>query len=334
MVLKNSYQIQILVLIVSVVIFIVKVYAYLYTHSQSILTDALESIVNIIAASFALYALYIANKPKDKDHPYGHGKIEFISSMLEGTLIAIAGIGMFVHALFELNQKPTIHELDLGILLLTICSLLNFILGVWMKTQGKKLNSISLISGGKHLQTDTYSTLGLLIGLVAIKIFDMPIIDLFLTIIFGAYIAYVGIKILIVSIRGIMDEIDLPFLIEFTNIINEIRKENWIDIHNVRTIRYGNAYHVDAHITLPWYINVQEGHEEISYLEQELKKRLRMPIELFIHIDPCIPACCKLCLVKECSHRKDSFETKQNWTVDLLLPNSKHFNLLPKKQVV
>jgi divalent metal cation (Fe/Co/Zn/Cd) transporter len=169
---------------------------------------------------------------------------------------------------------------------------------------------------------------------VAIKLFDLPIIDLFMTLVFGAYIAYVGINILIVSIRGIMDEIDLPFLMEFTSVINEVRRDNWIDIHNVRTIRYGNAYHVDAHITLPWYISVQEGHEEISILEQELKKRLRMPIELFIHIDPCIPACCKLCLVKECAHRKETFETKQNWSVDLLLPNSKHFNLLPKKQVV
>jgi cation diffusion facilitator family transporter len=329
---KSSFRIQIIVLLASMLIFIAKVYGFFITHSQAILTDALESIVNIVAASFALYALYLANKPKDKDHPYGHGKIEFISSMLEGTLIAIAGISMIIHALLSLNEQPTIHALDLGIVLLTLCSALNFMLGYWMKKQGKILNSIALVSGGKHLQTDTYSTIGLVVGLIAIKIFNLPIIDVLMTIGFGAYISFVGIKILIQSIRGIMDEIDLIFLEEFTTVLNKIRKDNWIDVHNVRTIRYGNAYHVDAHITLPWYISVQEGHDEISYLEQSLKESLTMPIELFIHIDPCIPACCKLCLIKDCTHRKESFQTKENWTMDLLLPNSKHFNLLQKKQ--
>ena len=146
----------------------VKVIAYYSTHSVSILTDALESIVNVAAGFIGLYSLFIAAKPRDIDHPYGHGKAEFLSAAVEGTLIGSAGAIILYKAIQNLINPVELEKIDYGIILVAITAVVNFLLGYYCLRVGKKNNSAALAASGKHLQSDTWSTLGIVVGLVLV----------------------------------------------------------------------------------------------------------------------------------------------------------------------
>ena len=141
--------------VISVLLLLVKFIAYYITHSVSILTDALESIVNVVAGFIGLYSLYIASKPRDLDHPYGHGKAEFISAAVEGTLITTAGLFIIYRAIKSFIEPVSLQKLDYGIYLVGLTALINFLMGTLGVVKGKRNNSMALIASGKHLQTDS-----------------------------------------------------------------------------------------------------------------------------------------------------------------------------------
>ena len=162
---KENIRLQKIVVTIAVLLLMVKFAAYIITHSNAVLTDALESIVNVVAGSFGLYSLILASKPKDESHPYGHGKIEFISASIEGSMILIAGLIIIGKSTFNLFFPQTIQNIESGILLVSIAGTINFFMGWVMERRGKKSNSLTMIAGGKHLQSDGWSTAGLLVGL-------------------------------------------------------------------------------------------------------------------------------------------------------------------------
>ena len=163
---RQNFRIQRLIAILSVILFITKIIAYQFTHSLAILTDALESIVNVIAGFVGLFSLYVAAKPRDIDHPYGHGKAEFVSAAIEGGLIIAAGIMIIYETILNFVEGNPINKLDTGLLLIGITAIINFIAGTICVNIGKKNSSLALQASGKHLQIDTYSTLGIIVGLV------------------------------------------------------------------------------------------------------------------------------------------------------------------------
>ena len=163
--------------IASSILLIAKFWAYYLTGSVAVLTDALESIVNVVAGFIGLYSLYVAAKPRDMDHPYGHGKAEFISAAVEGTLVLSAGLLIIYTAVKNLFYPVSIRALDIGIYLVAGTAIVNWILGYVSLQKGKKNNSLALVASGKHLQTDTYSTLGIIIGLVLISVTGYGWID-------------------------------------------------------------------------------------------------------------------------------------------------------------
>jgi cation diffusion facilitator family transporter len=167
---NNNSEIKIVVqrriVIISVILFFGKLIAYFLTNSVGILTDALESTVNVLTGFISLYSISISLKPRDKNHPFGHGKIESISASIEGFLILLAGLIIIFEAVKRLFRPVEIQQLDIGIIIIGIAGLMNYILGYYSKKVGKKHNSIALVAGGKHLQSDTYSTIGLVIGLI------------------------------------------------------------------------------------------------------------------------------------------------------------------------
>ena len=142
--------------------------AWYLTHSVAILTDALESIVNVVAGLLGIYSLYISAKPKDIDHPYGHGKIEFISAAIEGTLIFVAGVLIMYGAAKNIFIASKVKQLDYGIVLIALTAIVNYGAGYFCERIGTKNNSLPLIASGKHLKTDTYTTLGIIVGLILI----------------------------------------------------------------------------------------------------------------------------------------------------------------------
>ncbi|MCG3166526.1 MAG: Ferrous-iron efflux pump FieF [Bacteroidia bacterium] len=321
---QYNIRFQRFVLIISIVLMLLKFVAWYVTHSNAILTDALESIVNVVAGAFALWSLIVAARPKDSDHPYGHGKVEFLSAGLEGSLIVFAGVAMMAKAIYNFFYPIEVHSLDFGIYLTVFAGVANYITGKYLEAQGRKSNSHAMIADGKHLQSDAWSTVGLLIGLALIYFTGILWLDNVVAVLLGAFIFYTGYKLVRASLAGIMDEADYVLIEELIQIMNENRQNNWVDIHNLRVIKYGSKLHVDCHITLPWYLNLRESHEEGERLGQLINEKKQDDIEFFIHTDPCISTSCKICQKTDCKVRQFEAERKIEWKLENVLSNKKH----------
>ncbi|HEU5292819.1 MAG TPA: cation diffusion facilitator family transporter [Cyclobacteriaceae bacterium] len=321
---KQNIRLQMGVAALSISLFIIKLVAFTLTGSVAILTDALESIVNVIAGLFGLFSLYLAAKPRDTDHPYGHGKIEFVSSAVEGSMIFLAGTFIIYEAIINLIHPSPLKQLDLGMLLIGGTAVLNFIAGSICVRVATKNNSQALLSSGKHLISDTYSTAGILLGLVLIHLTNITWLDSVVAILFSFIILYTGYKIIRTSLAGIMDETDRTLLKKMVKLLNEHRRENWVDLHNLRIIKYGSTLHLDCHLTVPWYLNVNEAHLEIDALAELVRKNFGESLELFVHSDGCLDFSCKICDKKVCPVRKHAFEKQIEWTVENISANVKH----------
>ncbi len=320
----QNFNIQKYIALSSIVLFFVKLLAWFLTHSVSILTDALESIVNVIAGLIGLYSLYISGKPKDLDHPYGHGKVELISAAFEGVLIAFAGFIIIIEAISNLFHPHTIQRLDYGIYLVAITAAINYFAGFYCLKVGKKNNSLALIASGKHLMTDTYTTLGIISGLIMIYLTGINWIDSVVAILFALIILQTGYKIVRSSIAGIMDEADLELINKMISLLNQNRSANWIDLHNLRIIKNGSMIHVDCHLTVPWYFNVHEAHHEIDKLTALVTTHFGDAVEFFVHSDGCLEFSCAICDKSDCKVRKHNFERKIEWNINNILSNKKH----------
>jgi len=321
---NGNFKFQRIIAIVGIILFLVKLYAWYQTNSVAILTDALESTINVIAGLIGLYSLYLSSLPKDHNHPYGHGKVEFISASIEGALITIAGVVIIYEAIGELQNPKTIEKLDLGLILVSLTAVINYVLGFYAIKKGKKNNSLALIASGRHLQTDTYSTIGIIIGLIILYFTEISWIDSVTALIFAGFIIYTGYKIVRESISGIMDETDELLLKEVVDFLSEERRENWIDLHNLRIIKYGSTLHFDCHMTVPWYFNIEEGHKEVDALEDAVKNHFGDRIELFVHLDACKEYSCNICSKTDCPVRKHPFQEKIKWTMENVSLNKKH----------
>lgn len=320
---QQNFRVQLWITVLSVVLFLAKIIAYYFTHSLAILSDALESIVNVIAGFIGLYSLYVAAKPRDLEHPYGHGKAEFVSAAFEGGLIVAAGILIIYETVTNILRNEPIHQLDTGLWLIGATALINFIAGSICVRIGKKNHSLALQASGKHLQIDTYSTLAIIAGLIVILLTKLYWLDKLIAIGMSLLIIYNGYKIIRSSLAGIMDEADMEILSRFIEVLNNQRNENWIDLHNLRVIKYGSLLHVDCHLTVPWYLNIHEAHKEIDDLSALIRQEFGDSIELFVHTDGCLPFSCRICN-KACHERQQPFEQKIKWTLENILSDKKH----------
>lgn len=311
-------------ILTGIALLLIKFTAYYLTGSNAILSDALESIVNVAAGLISLLAIYIASVPKDVNHPYGHGKAEFLSAGFEGGMIVLAACFIIGKAVYNLFVPNILHQMPLGIALTALSGLVNFIMGVLLTRKGKKNHSAALVASGEHLKTDTYTTIGLLVGLLAIWLTKLHWLDQIIAIAFAILILRTGYKIVRGALSGIMDETDLELISHLAEVLRKNRKENWIDIHNLRVIKYGSSLHIDCHVTMPWYLNLQEAHEEITKIDELINAHFPNNIEFFIHEDPCIPESCRICAKQQCPVRLNPFEGTTEWTIENLLRNKKH----------
>ena len=302
----------------------VKISAYYFTHSLAILTDALESIVNVLAGFIGLYSLYIAAKPRDFEHPYGHGKAEFVSAAVEGGLIVAAGIMIIYETISNLIKHSNLESLDTGLILIALTGLVNYIAGSVCIKMGKKNNSLALIASGKHLHIDTYSTLAIIVGLGLMLLTKLYWLDKAIALFMGFFIIYNGYKIIRSSLAGIMDEADIELLNRFIGELNNNRQQNWVDLHNLRVIKYGSLLHIDCHFTVPWYLNVHQAHHEIDALAAIIKDKFGDAIELFVHTDGCLPFSCSICTKTDCAVRELPLKKRLDWTLENTISNKKH----------
>lgn len=321
---KSNFAFQKLITICGIILFIGKLIAWHLTNSDAVFSDAMESIVNIISAFMGLYSLHLAAKPKDEDHPYGHGKVEFITSGIEGAMIIFAGIMIIVEAVDSLLHGNSLKKLDYGIYIIAATAIINYLLGYISYQKGKRENSLVLQSSGKHLQSDTITTLGVVLSLVIVYFTKIHWLDSFVALLFGGYIMWVGYKIVRKSLSGIMDEQDPDILKNIVEILENNRKTEWIDIHNMKIQQFGSSLHIDAHITLPWYYSLRDAHKEMENVIKLLAKHTKRSVEFNFHMDDCKTISCPVCQIRECPVREREFVKRVEWTPENITREDKH----------
>jgi len=324
---KNTpaVRVQQWVVITSIVLFVLKVAAYFLTNSVAVLTDALESTVNVVTGFTGLYSLRLAAKPRDDDHPYGHGKIELISASFEGILILVAGLIIVYEALINLMHPHTVGQLDTGIMIVSFTAIVNYVLGLWCIRTAREQHSVALEASGKHLHSDTWTTAGIVVGLLLLRFTGIGWIDSAIALVFALFIIVEGGKIIRKTIAGLTDEADAELLKRLIVALNQQKRDNWIDLHNLRVIKYGSVLHLDCHITVPWYFNVNQAHTEVDALDLLIAKEFEQSLELFVHTDGCVPpGSCRVCPIKDCEVRKAPFEGRLEWTLENVTLNQKH----------
>jgi cation diffusion facilitator family transporter len=322
---NQKYKLILTSFFISLVLMLVKFMAYYITYSSAILTDALESIINVVASGFAFYAIYLASQPRDLNHPYGHGKIEYFSAGLEGVLIVLASVFIVFHAIQNLINPQPFKDLKLGLFIIIAGTGINYILGYFLENEGIKLKSPTLIADGKHLKLDAISGLILVAAVLLVLLTRYDWIDGVASIFFAVFMAWNGIKIMRKSIGGLMDETNEEVLEKVVSILKYHQKEEWIDIHNLRIQEYGSDIHIDCHLTLPNYWTLEKVHETVHEFEEILEKEFPSNVEIFIHADPCLPECCHYCKVQNCPIRQVERDTTVNWNKINLTLNQKHF---------
>ncbi|MFD1255558.1 cation diffusion facilitator family transporter [Mucilaginibacter terrae] len=322
---KEKRNIIIVALVMSVVLMLAKFGAYFITASNFVLTDAAESIVNVVASSFAFFSIYISSRPRDENHPYGHGKIEFFSVFLEGALISIAGIGILFKSVYGLFYPQVIHDLLTGAVIIGLTGAVNGALGYYMIHKGKALKSVTLDADGRHLLTDMVTSGGLVLGLVLINFTGLIWLDGVLSIVVGLYICFSGYQLIRKSVAGLMDETDFAVVEHIIKVLNDERKPEWIDIHNLRAQKYGHELHLDCHMTLPNYFDLNRVHQEVSLVDKLINEKAGVPTELFIHTDPCVPECCHYCSMPNCPIRSEVKRVDIEWTMENIIRNKKHY---------
>lgn len=322
---KENFRFQVRLAIITSVLFLVKIVAWAFTHSVAILTDTLEYTINVVAGFISLYSLYLSAQPRDENHPYGHGKAEFLSAAAEGAMMVVSSFIILYEAIDNLLFRPhSFHKLDYGIGLVAISAVINFIAGAYAVNRGKKNNVLTLIATGKHMQSDTYGTIGIVAGLILLYFTNWGWVDSAISLVFAVVIFISGYKVLRSSIAGIMDEADEELLKNIVAYLDEHRRENWMDIHNLRIIKYGSILHLDCHVTIPWYFNIHQGHDEVKALEEMTRVNFGEHVELFVHTDGCLPISCPVCIKRGCDVRQHELVRRIEWTVENVSYNSKH----------
>ncbi|MGB3870093.1 MAG: cation diffusion facilitator family transporter [Flavobacteriales bacterium] len=321
---RANVRLQAGVLLAGVLLMLVKFVAWHLTQSNAVLSDALESIVNVAAGGIALYSLMLAAKPRDREHPYGHGKVEFISAALEGSLVALAGGLIIYRAIEAWLTGVEIHALGIGTLMIAGSGAANLALGLVLRKRGRRAHSLTMEAGGVHLLSDAWSSAALVLGLVVIQLTGLLWLDSLFAIGFAIFIIWQGIRMVRRSVGGIMDETDMAVADELVRIIDTNRRPEWIDIHNFRVIKFGSTLHIDCHVTLPWYFTLERAHDEISELDALVNRNSGREVEFFIHMDPCIPTSCPICRIMDCPVREAPFVKRIPWTLATVLANTKH----------
>jgi cation diffusion facilitator family transporter len=294
----------------------VKFFAYQLTGSTAVLSDALESIVNVVAAIFALVSLVVAGRPADRNHPYGHGKIEYFAAAFEGGLIAFAAILIIYEAGRGFFRSPELRQLDLGLVITLGAGLANAALGWFLIRTGRATQSLTLIADGKHVLSDFLTSLGVIGGLLLVRLTGIVWFDPLVAAIVGANLGWTGFWLVRHAAGGLLDEEDITLTGKLVKAFDAYRMPGIIRIHHLRAIRSGRVAHVDAHVVVPEYWPVDRAHVLAESFEERVMSACGVEGEIVFHIDPCHRAYCAQCDVMDCPVRVVPFIARPPHTLD------------------
>jgi cation diffusion facilitator family transporter len=305
-------------LIVGFGMFFFKIGAYLITGSAAIFSDAVESIVHVMATSMALYSIILSSRPADDSHPYGHGNVEYFSAGIEGFLIVVAAVIIIYESVVSIIVGPELKQLGVGAVIITIASVVNLVLGNYLIRTGKKTNSLTLVADGKHVLTDSITSFGVIIAVILVIVTGISLLDPIIAVVVALNILFTGYKLIRESIGGLMNEVKPETLNKLADKLISIKKDYWIDIHELRFWHSGDKVFIDFHLILPYYFNIKQTHEEENTIESELQKDFSQA-DLKLHLDYCIPQLCEFCDYQKCEMRKSEKNKIFDWNVNKLI---------------
>lgn len=288
----------VLSLTTAVVLMAVKFVAYYFTHSAAVFSDAIESIVNVLAGGFALYAVVLAHRPADESHPYGHGKVEFLAAGFEGGMILLAAVFIAWRGVEAIVHGPRIERVDAGLALIVFAMVINTAVGLHLLRAGRRNGSITLEADGKHLISDAITSVAVLIALLVVKLTDWSWADPAAALLVAAYLVWIAVDLLRRSAAGLMDEQDRADTTLLQQILDSHlaptgRPPLICSYHKLRHRHAGRYHWVDFHLMVPSRLNVEQGHQIASEIEGEIERALGSG-DATAHIEPCVdPACCE-----------------------------------------
>jgi cation diffusion facilitator family transporter len=281
-----------------------KFFGYASTGSTAVLSDAMESIVNVVAAGFALWALRFAGRPADRAHPYGHGKLEYFSAVFEGGLIVVAAGLILYEAVLALWRGPDLRRLDLGLAIVLGAGIGNALLGLYLVRSGRRTNSLALVADGQHVLADFWTSLGVVVGLLLVRSTGLEWLDPVVAIVVGVNLGVTGVRLVRGAGGGLLDVEDPELLRHIVEVYERIAHPGIIRVHHLRAIRAGRAAHVDAHLVVPEFWDVHRAHEVVEDFERRMTEELHVEGEIVFHTDPCRRAYCPACNVEPCPVRR------------------------------
>ena len=303
-------------LLVGGLVFSGKLAVYELTGSTAVFSDAMESVVNVAAGALLLYSLVIASRPADRDHPYGHGKVEFFSAGVEGALIAMAAGLILFQATRELILGPELRRLDVGAAGIALLTAVNALLGLHLIRVGRRTRSDALVADGHHLLTDVLTSVAVVVGLIAVQLTGLVVLDPLIAIAVALNILRVGWRLLRGAVGGLMDEADESLLAPVCSALDARRESWWIDIHSLRTWRSGAIQHTDLHVAVPRYFDADRLHRINHEVSEVILGATGHPGDVIIHFDPCRPRQCASCAVEECPVREKEFQGLEAITLE------------------
>jgi cation diffusion facilitator family transporter len=303
-------------LLVGGLIFVAKFLAYSITGSAAVFADAMESTINIVSAGMLIFALKVASRPPDESHPYGHGKVEFLSAGIEGAAIAFAALVILAQGIRDLFEGPELHRLDLGLALLAVSAAGNAALGLHLKKVGRRTRSDALVADGRHVLADVWTSVGVIGGLIIVSLTGWIRADPLIAIAVALNVAWEGYRVVHGSLRGLMDEAEDAQIESTTAILENARAPSWIDLHGLRSWRSGARRHIDFHLTVPRYFDVDQVHTIHDQIEAALLDGDDHGGDVVVHFDPCQDDECRHCAMSECSIRSHPFEDPEPFTAE------------------
>jgi cation diffusion facilitator family transporter len=267
------------------VMLLIKWYAYFLTNSSAILSDAAESIVHIIGVGFAVFSLWYSQQPADDEHNYGHEKITYFSAGFEGGLIILAALYIIFISINRLIYGIEISNIDQGTFFTIAASIINLFLGLFLIRKGKKTDSLILIANGKHVLTDSWTSFGVVIGLLLTWFTGWLPFDPIIAIVAAINILFAGGSLIRKSVAGLMDEVDIKDVEIIKNILSENVKEKKLDFHKLRIRESGETIWVDFHLLFPKNILLENAHNCATEIENKIKASLNKKVIITSHLE-------------------------------------------------
>ncbi|TDU70756.1 cation diffusion facilitator family transporter [Prosthecobacter fusiformis] len=272
-------------LIIGFVMLGLKMGAYLLTGSAAILGDAAESIVHVVAVIFAAYSLWLTEQPADENHPYGHSKIAFISAGVEGGLIILAAVFISYESIRRWAGGLEVANLDKGVLLTVLTIIINGGLGLYLLRTGKQQSSLILVSNGKHVLTDGWTSLGALVGLGLMHLTGQLWWDPLCGLLMAANILVSGYGLVRRSVTGLMDEADPTLALALDEALARETTKRGITFHALRHRDAGEIHYVDVHFLFPDDMLLRDAHRVATEIEAAVEKSVQAPVHITTHLE-------------------------------------------------